>query len=241
MNHPTPRHAATGPTSRATAGVIPAESLDRLSDDEQVTLRCPVAELPGTEANVVITRTGGRFTVALHPVEPAPITASDARPASCTMVEQDGRYVLATGAANGPDAARRWLTALRTGHAAPQAGSVAGGDASSGLDPADVMHVRTWILAHAPEGLFTATTELGTGIGIANPAAPGDEPSVAMLTDTHLVTRGPDTTALSRLRSLIAGWRRAGSPHTGQIEAVVFRDDDGYRVRLIVPESGARG
>lgn len=241
MNHPTPRHAATDPAARATPGAIPAGTLDSLSEDEQVTFRYSIAGIPGTEVNVVVARAGGRFTVTLHPVKPTPITAATARQASCTMVEQDGRYALATDAANGPDTSRRWLTALRTGHATPRVNSGTDIEADDGLAETDVVHVRTWILGHRPEGLFTATTELGPGIGIATPAAPGDEPSVAMLTDTHLVTRGPDTTATSRLRSLIAGWRRAGSPHTGQIEATVLRDDDGYRVRLIVPDTGARG
>ncbi|MBE1877463.1 hypothetical protein [Myceligenerans pegani] len=147
---------------------------------------------------------------------------------SYTIVRQGPDHVLATERHTDPSTADRWLTAARTGTATPWTD-----------DPEDSVHVKNWILAHAPDGLFTATTAQSVALGIGGHAVHAGAAEVALLTGTDVIA-SPRSTSVTRLYKLIATWRYAGAPYTDQLPAALFRQGDGWRVRLVVPGTQAQ-
>ncbi|WP_460755017.1 hypothetical protein [Myceligenerans cantabricum] len=196
-----------------------------MSDNGHLVTRCTLAGLPATQVRVIVTRTEGRFDVVafadLYDAEP--VTAAP----SCTVEVQDGVYALAAHT----DAAttRTWLTTLRIGQVTTWTN-----------DAGEYPHLKNWIIATNPVGLFTATTEIGTGIGLGNTATDdGRGADVAMLCGTRLITRPQAADAADRLRALETAWRAAGAPRTQDLAAVLVRDRDSFRVRLDLPDREA--
>jgi hypothetical protein len=134
-------------------------------------------------------------------------------------------------ATSNPDRATavQFLALLRTGLAEPWPGT-----------PGEFLDLRNWLLAMRPRGLFTAVTELGEGIGIAfkAPTGQGDAvqyagaPEVAMVTAAHFIARPAGSPTAARLADLMNDWRAEGYPATEELDAVLLRDGDTYRVRL---------
>ncbi|MBO0610708.1 hypothetical protein [Myceligenerans salitolerans] len=229
MNTPAPRHDADSKRPDAPAkpeSIIPATVLNSLSDGERVVLWCQIGHLPGTDARVSITRVGSRFDAVVHTAEASPtlMLQASADAASYTIVRQEPDHVLATESHTDEATADRWLTAARAGTAT-----------SWTNDPDDFAHVKNWIVAHAPDGLFTATTSHGVGIGIASHAVRASGAEVALLTGTDVIASPRCSTSVTRLYKLIARWRYAGAPYTEQLPVALFRQSDGWRVRLVVP------
>ncbi|MBO0609898.1 hypothetical protein [Myceligenerans salitolerans] len=173
-----------------------------------------------------MTRTCGRFDVVAYAdlYEAEPVTTTG----TCTVQVQDDLYALATHARPAP--ARAWLTALRTGQVTTWTNDVS-----------EYPHLKNWILATNPDGLFTATTEIGTGIGLGATANDGDgdgAADVAMLCGTRLITRPQATATVDRLRALETAWRAAGAPRAQDLTAVLVRDRDSFHVRLDLPDTG---
>ncbi|GAB3164123.1 hypothetical protein GCM10027059_19630 [Myceligenerans halotolerans] len=209
----------------STGGLVPARALARLSDEEQAVICCRVHDLPGTDANITVTRVAGRLESVVHAIETSPIVLPTVAP-SYTIVRHGQHDVLATDCGTDAATAERWLTALRIAQVTPWT-----------CDAEDFEHVKNWILAHVPaEGLFIATTEHGTGIGIGGHAGLG----VVMLTGTRLIANPGYSTSVTRLHDQIARWRRAGAPYTEQLPAALFRQGHGYRVRFVVPGKEAQ-
>ena len=98
----------------------------------------------------------------------------------------------------------------------------------------DFLHLKNWVLAHDPTGLLAATTEAGTGVGLAV-VPPVGTISAAMVTDQHLVSTAPDSTAAKALRALVTEWENAGRPSTRQLPARLVPTDTGWRLRISVP------
>ncbi|MBE1876624.1 hypothetical protein [Myceligenerans pegani] len=230
MNAAAARHLADGEPA---AGIIPATVLDCLSDGECVVIWCQIGHLPGTDAKVVITRVGSRFETVVHTAGASPISMSQAMtgttPSSYTIVRHGPDHILTTDGHTDAATAERWLAALRTGTATPWT------DNTDNTDDFD--HVRNWILAHAPGGLFTAITDRGAAIGIGGHAVRAGDVEVAMLTGTDVIASPRHSTSATRLHRLIARWRQAGAPYTEQLPAALFRQGHGWRVRLVVPRT----
>ncbi|MBL0886896.1 hypothetical protein [Myceligenerans indicum] len=205
--------------------VIPSRILSHLSEEGRVVIRCQIADLPGTDANVAITRTSGRFETVVYATEASPIAMPDTPP-SYTIVQHAPQHVLATDRGTDPATAEQWLTAVRTGETTPWT-----------HDADDFDHVKNWILAHAPDGLFTSVTRRGVAIGLGGHAAGGGGAEAAMLTGNDLIASPRCSTSVTRLHGLIARWRRAGTPYTEQLPAALFRQGHGWRVRLVLPRT----
>jgi hypothetical protein len=214
---------------RATPGAIPAAWIDQLAPDGVLITGCVVSDLPGTYAVAHIVKARGGPRVTVHAGRYAPMGAH-AVPPTVTVVTGDDnpRYYLATSS---PDraAAEQFFAILRTGHAEPWPGT-----------PGDFTDLRNWLLAMRPRGLFTAATELGEGIGLGfkAPTGAGDAvqyagaPEVAMVTAAHFIARPAGSPTAARLSDLMNDWRAEGHPATDELDAVLVRDGDTYRVRL---------
>jgi hypothetical protein len=178
-------------------------------------------------AHIVKAADGPRVTVQAgrYPLMGVPVV-----PQTVTVVtgEDDSRYYLAT---TSPDraAAKQFLKVLRTAHAEPWPGT-----------PGEFLDLRNWLLATRPVGLFTAKTELGEGIGLALKAATshGDAarhdgaPEVVMVTAAHYLARPAGSPTAFRLVNLMSDWRNEGYTTTNELDAVLLRSGDSFRVRL---------
>lgn len=204
---------------RATPPTIPAAWLDQLAPGGALRTGCLVSGLPDTYAVAHIVKRPGGPHVTVHAGRYAPI-GGRALPATVTVATgpDSRRYYLATC---NPDqtTAQQLLTILRTGHAEPWPGS-----------PGEYLDLRNWLLAKRPLGLFTAVTELGEGIGLG--IKHGSVPEVAMVTAAHFITRPAGSPTAARLAGLMNSWRAEGHPATHELDAVLLRDGDDYRVRL---------
>lgn len=205
--------------ARTTPSTIPAAWLDQLADGGILVTGCLVSDLPGTYAVAHVVKGPGGPRVTVHADRYAPLGAL-AVPAAVTVVTgpDSPRYHLATG---NPDraTAERLLAILRTGHAEPWPGT-----------PHEHLDLRNWLLAMRPHGLFTAVTELGEGIGLG--IVHDGVPEVAMITAAHFVARPTGSPTAARLAGLVQSWRAEGQPPTHELDAVLLRAGDGFRVRL---------
>lgn len=227
MNRAAAEHLADD--GEPAAEIIPARALEHLSENECVVVRCRIADLPGTDVKATITRIAGRLETMVYATDAAPIATPGTAPSSYTIVRHGPQHVLATDNRTNAATAERWLAALRSGTATPWTD-----------DADDFGHVKNWILAHAPTGLFTATTSQSEGIGIGGHAVRASGVEVALLTGTEMVASPRCSTSVTRLHGLIASWRRAGAPYTEQLPAALFRQGHGWRVRLVVPRRGSQ-
>ena len=204
---------------RATPATIPAGWLDQLADGGTLVTGCLVSDLPGTYAVAHIVKGPGGPHVTVRADRYPPMGALAVPTAVTVVTGQDSpRYYLATG---NPDraTAEQLLAILRTGHAEPWPGT-----------PREHLDLRNWLLAMRPHGLFTAVTELGEGIGLG--IRHGGLPEVAMITTAHFIARPAGSPTAARLAGLMHRWRTEGHPATHQLDAVLRRAGDTYRVRL---------
>lgn len=204
---------------RATPAAIPVAWLDQLATDGTLVTGCLVSDLPGTYAVAHIVRRPGGLRVTVH-TDRYPPMGAPAVPAPVTVVTgpDSPRYYLATCS---PDRATagQLLSILRTGHAEPWVGT-----------PGEHLDLRNWLLAMRPHGLFTAVTELGEGIGLG--IRHDSVPEVAMVTAAHFIARPAGSPTAARLAGLVQRWRDEGQPATHELDAVLLRDGDTFRVRL---------
>jgi protein-L-isoaspartate O-methyltransferase len=209
----------------ATPAAIPAAWLDQLAPDGVLVTGCLVSDLPGTYAVAHIVKGSGGPRVTVHAGGYAPLGPPAIRPTVTVVKGQDSsRYYLASSSPNRATA-EQFLAIFRTGHAEPWPGTAG-----------EFAHLKNWLLAMRPRGLFTAATELGEGIGIAFKATDdvghAGTPEVAMVTSTHFVARPAGSPTAARLAGLMHDWRAEGYPATEDLDAVLLRDGDVYRVRI---------
>ncbi|PUB20840.1 protein-L-isoaspartate(D-aspartate) O-methyltransferase [Promicromonospora sp. AC04] len=214
----------------ATPPAIPGAWIDQLSRGGVLVTGCTVSDLPGAYAVAHIVKTP---TDDLH----ATVHASRYRqmgppvvPSNVTVVADPDypRHYLAS-ASDDYEAATEFLTLLRAGTPAPWPGA-----------PGEFLDLKHWLLARRPRGLFTARTEHGEGIGIGDKAATsfglaarhGGSPEAVMITPTHLVAHPQGSPTWARFLDLMDDWRAEGSRATHELDAVVLRYGDSYRVRL---------
>jgi hypothetical protein len=147
-----------------------------------------------------------------------------------TAPKTPGYYLASTSDDHGT--AAKLLSILRAGPA--EQWPIAPGEFLEFLD------FKHWLLAIRPEGLFTALTEFGEGIGISDQGsatagrhAENDaRPEAVMITPTHFVARPQAASIRARFLGLMDDWRAEGSRATHELDAMVVRFGDSYRVRV---------
>jgi protein-L-isoaspartate(D-aspartate) O-methyltransferase len=202
-----------------TPPAIPAAWLEQLADHGRLITGCRISPLPGSYAVAHVVRHGDQFDVTAHAGGYTPMilpTAPDPGAGLVTVAGADNSDL--TTATSDDAIAHAWLAALRSGVVA-----------EAGLEPGEFLHVKNWLLATAPDGLFTATTEHGTGIGVGSIGEPS---SAAMLTAAGIVASRDSRTAADVLATAIDAWRAAGSPATDEMAATLTRQQNHVRVRL---------
>lgn len=203
----------------ATPAAIPAAWLDQLAPGGVLVTGCLVSDLPGTYAvaHIVKDADGPRVTVQAGRYPPMGARATST--AITVARGQDGsRYYLATGYPE-RGTAERFLKLLRDGNAEQWPGA-----------PGEFLDLKNWLVARRPAGLFTARTELGEGIGLAMQF--DGKPEAAMITAAHFVARPVGSPMAARLADLMADWRNEGYTRTDELDAVLHRNGDSYRVRV---------
>lgn len=216
-------HAGRAPYNRifvgATPAAIPAAWLDQLAEGGVLVTGCLVSDLPGSYAVAHIAKTANGLYVTVHAGRYPPMGAR-ATPSTITVAtgQDNSRYYLATSY---PDrgTAEQFLGLLRAGHAEPWPGS-----------PGEFLDLKNWLIARRPAGLFTAVTELGEGIGLAMQF--DGTPEAAMVTAAHCVACPAGSPMTARLADLMSDWRNEGYTTTDELDAVLLRHGDSYRVRL---------
>jgi protein-L-isoaspartate O-methyltransferase len=213
-----------------TPTAIPAAWIDQLAPGGILVTGCGVSDLPGAYAIAHIVKTpaddlhvtvrAGRYPLMESPVVPPHVTV-------VTTTDQSGSYL--ASASDDHQTTTDFLAILRAGTAGPWPGGLG-----------EFLDLKHWLLARRPRGLFTAVTEHGEGIGIGDRAPtsfglatrPDGPPEAVMITPTHLVAHPEPSPTWARFLDLIDDWRAEGSRATHELDAVVLRDGDSYRVRL---------
>ncbi|MFF0332528.1 methyltransferase domain-containing protein [Streptomyces fimicarius] len=95
----------------------------------------------------------------------------------------------------------------------------------------DYFHLKNWLIAANPAGLFEATLDQGVGIGVGSFAADGTD-HAAVATDRFLIADDPGSPALEVLRDLIHQWRQDGAPRTHELRGRLLRDGDVWHARV---------
>jgi protein-L-isoaspartate(D-aspartate) O-methyltransferase len=213
-----------------TPAAIPAAWIDQLARGGVLVTGCTVSDLPGAYAVAHITKTPAddlRVTVhaSRYPLMESPVLSSNVTVVTAT---DDPGYYLAS-ASDDHQTAADFLAILRAGSAGPWPGP-----------PGEFLDLKNWLLTRRPRGLFTAVTEYGEGIGIGDRAPtsfglatrPDGSPEAVMITPTHFVANPQPSPTWARFLDLMDDWRAEGSRATHELDAVVLRYGDSYRVRL---------
>lgn len=202
----------------ATPTAIPSAWIEQLAPDGVLVTGCLVSDLPGAYAIAHIAKTpyGLHTTVRAgryKPMGPAPT------PHTVTTATAEGTDYFLAAAGRDRIRAGQLLAAARAGDAAPWPDQ-----------QGEFLDLKNWLIAIRPTGLFTASTELGEGIGIG--ALYAGEPEVAMITPAHFIARPTVSPTAATLTDLIAEWRSAGAPASHELDARLIQLGDTYQVRL---------
>jgi protein-L-isoaspartate O-methyltransferase len=214
----------------ATPATIPRAWIAQLARGGILVTGCTVSELPGTYAVAHILKTPtDDLHVTVHASQ-YPTMGSPVVPPTVTVVtapKTPGYYLASTSDDHGT--AAELLRILRAGPAEEWPGA-----------PGEFLDLKHWLLAIRPPGLFTAHTEFGEGIGIGGTdstyfgrsAGNDARPEAVMITPTHFVAHPRASTTRARFLGLMDEWRAEGSRATHELDAMVVRFGDSYRVRV---------